>query len=112
MIYDFAAPGWSDTGQHQACLSNILEDGGTWVAAAVEAFVGKGVPRTKLLLGIPLSGRVFKGTDVLGKPHSETSKMQEGQAEARVFLAHMLPRPGASEHVRNHHTLQVQTRVH
>jgi chitinase len=67
MSYDFSGA-WSKTSGHNAPLAADPDDpapGSTVnsVSAAVARYLAAGVPRSKLLLGLPLYGRTWKGCD-------------------------------------------------
>jgi len=64
MAYDFHGP-WETTGpaNHHAQLwkSPCDGDGADWGARAIEYYLAKGVPASKLLLGVPFYGHGWKG---------------------------------------------------
>ncbi|THC87092.1 hypothetical protein EYZ11_013462 [Aspergillus tanneri] len=74
MAYNFAGS-WNKTAGH---ASNLHEDSGSGatflsVDRVVQNYKGKGVGASKILLGIPLYGVVFEGTDGPGKPFTRVS---------------------------------------
>ena len=77
MAYDFSG-GWDQLANPQANLY------GEPLSAeqAVSFFSKHGAPAHKLVLGIPLYGRGFDGTQGPGTPHRGVSK---GQWEAGVY---------------------------
>lgn len=94
MAYDYAG-NWDTTTGHQA---NIQEDTSNKLDTkfnteqAVNAYTQAGVAPNKLVLGLPLYGHSFAGTDGLGKPYSGNSK---GSGEGGIWKYRDLPRPGA-----------------
>ncbi|KAK9473350.1 glycoside hydrolase [Dipodascopsis tothii] len=95
MAYDFSGA-WTATADHQA---NIY--GGRFSAdAAVKAYLAAGIAPDKLVLGMPLYGRSFKGTD---GPCCAFSGVGDGSWEAGVYDYKQLPPPGATEYVDRQH---------
>lgn len=93
MAYDFSGP-WTPHSGHQAQLfspkSPHNEHAVNSGHKAVTYLLSKGVPLKKILLGIPVYGRSFLGTNQVGQ-------LPQGQGgEDGVFLYKDLPRPGAS----------------
>ncbi|KAF9792504.1 glycoside hydrolase family 18 protein [Thelephora terrestris] len=85
MAYDYAGS-WDHASGHQANIRGGLISG----AEAVKFYHSKGVPRHKLILGIPLYGRSFMNTDGPGKPFSGVGP---GSWEAGVYDYRALPLP-------------------
>ncbi|WVQ81839.1 hypothetical protein IAT38_003966 [Cryptococcus sp. DSM 104549] len=98
MAYDFAGS-WDSTSGHQA---NIYEDhpGQNSINKSVHFYTTNGVHPSKLVVGMPLYGRAFAGTDGIGAPYSGTG---EGSWEAGMWDYKALPQPGAQ--VINDHRL-------
>ena len=67
------------------------------VEKAVDFYISKGVPSTKIMIGAAYYSRGWSGTDGLGKPATANSTDFQFQEEMGVVPYHMLPRPGASE---------------
>ena len=67
MTYTFAASSWSPTASHNSALygANSLDSSKTY-------YLGRGVPQSKLLLGIPFYGERFDGAGGLGDTLSTT----------------------------------------
>jgi chitinase len=70
MAYDYAGS-WDNKTGHQA---NLLPSGDSHVTpfstdAAVNAYISKGVPANKIVVGMPLYGRAFQNTNGAGHPY-------------------------------------------
>ncbi|KAL2199345.1 glycoside hydrolase family 18 protein [Corynascus similis CBS 632.67] len=97
MAYDYAGP-WDATTGHQA---NLYPDPANPEATkfstgrAVADYLARGVPASKLVLGLPLYGRIFASTTGLGQPY--TGVGDQGSIEPGIWLYKDLPRPGAEE---------------
>ncbi|ETN37117.1 uncharacterized protein HMPREF1541_08107 [Cyphellophora europaea CBS 101466] len=91
MAYDFVGATFANTfvTGHQAKLYSAGA-GGASGNAAVEYIESQGFPANKILLGVPLYGRVFDGANWLNEKFSGTS----GDSE---YLVKDLPRPGMQE---------------
>ncbi|KAF8850101.1 basic chitinase [Acephala macrosclerotiorum] len=84
MAYDFAAGGWSYyTGPKDSHVTPASAD------KAVRDYIELGVAPNKIVLGMPLYGRTFEGTEGLGSGHA-------GRSEEIDYK--FLPKPGAAEH--------------
>ncbi|KAG2368116.1 glycoside hydrolase [Suillus spraguei] len=87
MAYDFSGS-WDSVANHQA---NIY--GGPISAShAIEWYSANGVPRSKMVLGIPLYGRSFMNTPGPGAPFSGIGP---GSWEQGVYDYRALPLPGS-----------------
>ncbi|KAK0385120.1 hypothetical protein NLU13_7598 [Sarocladium strictum] len=74
MAYDFSGP-WSTVGAHASNLYNDKSNpSSTPVSAdkAVRDYIAKGVPASKINLGIPLYGKSFANSGGLGKSYKGT----------------------------------------
>lgn len=95
MAYDFSGPWTSRTG-HQAQLytpSRPHNDAAhVSCQSSINYLLGQGVTPKKILLGVPVYGRSFLGTEKVGQPYSGHG------GEDGVFDYSELPRPGAREH--------------
>ncbi|KAL5485080.1 CHT4_1 [Sanghuangporus weigelae] len=87
MAYDYAGS-WGTVADHQA---NVF-GGAINTNDAVQWYISRGVPRHKIILGIPLYGRSFMNTDGPGKPFSGIGP---GSWEAGVYDYRALPLPGS-----------------
>jgi len=91
MAYDFAGS-WDTVANHQANLYG----GPLSASAAVQWYINSGVPRDKVVLGIPLYGRSFSNTKGPGSPFSGIG---QGTWESGVYDYRVLPLPGSTVHV-------------
>ncbi|UNI19741.1 Chitinase [Purpureocillium takamizusanense] len=95
MAYDYAGS-WDNTTGHAA---NIFANPQNSVTTkyntedAVNAYVGGGVPGSKMVLGMPLYGRSFESTDGLG---STFGGVGSGSFENGIWDYKVLPKAGAS----------------
>lgn len=96
MAYDFSGP-WLDTTGHQAQLftpQRPHNDAANLSGhSAVTYMRSRGVPASKILLGVPVYGRSFMGAMTIAQRY-----VGHG-GEERTFEYHDLPRPGAQEYV-------------
>jgi chitinase len=69
--------------------------------SVIQAYIHNGVPCDKIVLGMPLYGRVFQQTSGMGKPFTGIGSSNEAEYsfEAGVYDFKALPRAGATEHV-------------
>jgi chitinase len=87
MAYDFSGS-WDSVANHQATISGPPIN----AAEAVQWYSSNGVPRSKLVLGIPLYGRSFMNTAGPGTPFSG---LGPGSWEQGVYDYRVLPLPGS-----------------
>lgn len=92
--YDYSGS-WDPTTRHQAALFNDGQPGSISTDCAVEYYISQGIPRAKLVLGIPLYGRSFLASGGVGTPYAGVGK---GSWEAGVYDFKALPLPGAQEY--------------
>lgn len=94
MAYDLSGPWCSRTG-HQAQLFTPKrphnDDACTSCQSTVSYFLSRGVQAKKLLLGVPVYGRSFLGTNNIGQAYTGSG------GEEGTFDYRDLPRPGAQE---------------
>ncbi|KKY38337.1 putative glycoside hydrolase family 18 protein [Diaporthe ampelina] len=99
MAYDYAGS-WDTTSGHQANLfTSPGSPGATKYSTdqAIKDYVAKGVPASKILLGLPTYGRAFDST---GGPGQSFHGVGPGSAALQtpgLWLYKDLPRPGAAE---------------
>lgn len=89
MTYDLHGP-WNDAdnqlSNHQAALFSPKEaDPTLCISACVDYYLSQGVPAKKLVLGLPLYGRVFKETAGLYQPHKGPGTGTTQEAGVRFF---------------------------
>ncbi|KAK4112467.1 glycoside hydrolase family 18 protein [Canariomyces notabilis] len=98
MAYDYAGS-WDVVAGHQANLFRCASNAACTpfcTDAAVTHYVSRGVDPAKIVLGMPLYGRAFEGTEGLGKPYSGVG---EGTWENGVHDYKKLPLEGAEERI-------------
>ncbi|KAI1103371.1 family 18 glycosyl hydrolase [Jackrogersella minutella] len=96
MAYDYAGS-WDASAGHQANLFPSRSNPRATpfsTSAAVDHYVSRGVAPSKIVLGMPLYGRAFQGTEGPGAPYSGVG---EGTWEAGVHDFKKLPAPGSHE---------------
>ena len=101
MAYDYAGS-WSTAAGHAANLfASTTNPQSTPFStdAAVRAYLGQGIPAHKILLGLPLYGRAFAGTEGPGRSFSGVGVAAgaDGNWEPGVWDYRVLPRAGAAE---------------
>ncbi|KAK4234789.1 glycoside hydrolase [Achaetomium macrosporum] len=98
MAYDYAGS-WDSVAGHQAnlypCRSNAACTPFS-TDAAVRHYINQGVAPSKIVMGMPLYGRAFQGTEGLGKPYSGIG---EGTWENGVHDYKKLPLEGSEVRV-------------
>lgn len=97
MGYDFTGA-WEKVSGHQANLDKSADCPQCTPFAirdVIDDYVAKGVPRSKIVLGMPLYGRQFTNTTGLGQPYQGVG---EGSWENGIWDYNVLPRPGATEY--------------
>ncbi|KAL2859941.1 glycoside hydrolase family 18 protein [Aspergillus lucknowensis] len=92
MGYDFAGPWGGETGHHAQLYSPSYAASTISCQSAVSYLLVQGVHPKKLLLGIPVYGRSFLGSDNIGQRYEGCG------GEDGVFDYSELPRPGATEY--------------
>ncbi|KAL0929488.1 glycosyl hydrolase family 18 [Colletotrichum truncatum] len=97
MAYDYSGP-WSATTGHQANLrSSPIKPNSTSFSTdvAIEDYISKGLPSTKIILGMPLYGRAFQQTGGLSQTYYGAGNGSWGQG---MWDVKALPRPGAMDY--------------
>jgi len=87
MAYDFSGS-WDSVAQHQA----NVHGGPISASKAINWYISQGLPRHKIIMGIPLYGRSFMSTEGPGTPFSGIGP---GSWEQGVYDYRALPLPNA-----------------
>jgi len=96
MAYDYSGP-WSTETSHQANLFDADDESTPFnTQTAVSYYISQGVAASKIVLGMPLYGRVFDKTKGLGLPYSGIGS---GTWEQGVYDFKALPLTGAMEFI-------------
>ncbi|KAL8704075.1 MAG: hypothetical protein Q9201_002775 [Fulgogasparrea decipioides] len=98
MAYDYSGSFDTHAG-HQANLYPSKDNPASTpfsTAKAVEYYTSHGVASSKIVMGMPLYGRAFTGTD---GPGGSFTGVPEGSWEKGIFDFKVLPKDGAKEHM-------------
>ena len=97
MTYDFHCGSWGETKSAHQTNPRKSSHGVYSLEEAADFYIGRGVPASKILVGVAFYSRGFGNTDGIGKPSSGGSPDFEFAEEMGVVPYRMLPRPGATE---------------
>jgi chitinase len=97
VAYDYAGSTHPEWAGHQPSMYSGPSQRSTLFKTeeAVESYLKRSVMGSKIVIGMPLYGRIFTDTDGLGEPFHGAG---EGSWEKGVWDYKALPRPGAEEH--------------
>jgi chitinase len=96
MTYDFASSSWGPClSTHHSNLYSVSGYAEMSVHSSIAKFIQKGVPRDKLVIGVPLYSRGFANTSGLGHPSSGV--VSDKSFEDGVCDVKTLPRENAVE---------------
>lgn len=84
MTYDYAGIGWTTTADNNAPLYTASSAGS--VNDTMSYYLGRGVPKSKLLIGLPFYGRQYDGASAL----YQTLTNQQGGALSYASIAPMI----------------------
>ncbi|KAL2063785.1 hypothetical protein VTL71DRAFT_5590 [Oculimacula yallundae] len=100
MAYDYAGNFSDASGHHANLYPSASNSQATKFSTdrAVQDYVAKGIPASKIVIGIPLYGRSFVGTSGLGEAYSGvgSSNPKKGSWEDGVWEYKVLPKTGAT----------------
>jgi chitinase len=95
MAYDYTGS-WAQPAGHQANLRHCIPNPACTpfnTSAAIDYYTSHGVNPFKIVLGMPLYGRAFAGTDGPGRQYANNGG--EGSYEPGIWDFKALPRPGS-----------------
>ncbi|KAI8809174.1 glycoside hydrolase [Cladochytrium replicatum] len=96
MTYDFASSSWGPTAAGHHTNLHPSHHSKLSVVRAVDAFLARGVPASKIVIGVAFYSRGFANTDGLGRPSSGV--VPDKSWEDGVVDYKQLPVAGATEH--------------
>jgi chitinase len=98
MAYDYVVPLAGTIGTNSGHHANLFKSSEVPNStpfdtdAAIQAYTAAGFPRQKLVMGLPLYGHSFGGTEGMGEPFTTM-----GSGEGSIWNYKDLPRPGLDE---------------